>query len=80
VHIMQQILSIRRIQSTQQPMKDRYEEGGKVGGISFNLQFYFVDTSRVRDGSIPRYRATLDFGLRKRSNPISDMYQATLSF
>jgi hypothetical protein len=29
-----------------------YEEGRKVGGISFDLQFYFVDTSRVRDGSI----------------------------
>jgi hypothetical protein len=50
------------------------------GEMAFDLQFTFIDTSRVRDGSIPRYQATLDFGPRKRSNPISDIHRATDTF
>jgi hypothetical protein len=53
------------LRKTQQPVI------GTTSTISFDFQFYFVDTSRVRDGSIPRYRAKLDFGLRKRTKQLT---------
>jgi hypothetical protein len=65
---------------TQQPVFGRNSTLGKFGvwGVSRNggmvshLLFYFVDTSGVPKGLMPRCQVTLDFRPRKHNNPISN--------
>jgi hypothetical protein len=55
------------------------EGRSRNGGMAFDLQFYFVDTCGVPEGSMPR-QAILDVRPRKRNNPISDIYRASDTF